>query len=878
MSSSLKSYFKKNYPLWLSFFLPIIIMGGYFAYRHMYPFGSSSLLTVDLGQQYVDFFAFFRRTLLHSPSSFFYSFSKAIGGEMLGEWAYYLLSPFNLLFLFFSGKSILTGVMVVTLLKYGCAGLTFGYLLYKQNIQRGLMIPAFATSYALMGWAIANQLNLLWIDALVFLPLIVLYLMRLLTGKSRIAYILWLALMLIVNYYMAYMICIFLALFFIWYEVANWQESSQFFRDLWKFISRSVLAAGLAAVVLLPTFASLTTSKGQYTENSVHFKFEYAPLKMLSKFIIGAFNFDQMPKGYPNLFVGSLVLVGFILFFCLKKISLKTRVATLIITLFLFLSLCFEPLDLFWHGMQFPVWYPYRFSYLVSFWLIFMAAMAFRYSNFDLDKRALLSAIIVYAIIIAYSWINKAKFSYLTTKSLVLTTLFAIAILLVLSLKVGNSKTRHLKFGLLFFLAVIEMGFNATASLKNISYLTAKDYTYPETALAAASDLLSQKDHGLYRTGQTFSRTKNDGLALGLNAGSYFSSALEKSIPDFYGQMGEPDGDNYVTYSGGTLITDSLLGMKYYIQQNAAAEKNQSELNIISEKKDLKKYKEIASTKLTNIYRNPLASSIAYLSSPLLKKTKILYNDPITYQTNWLNAATATMPTTRYFTPANFDFVSFQNVGKQTNLTGATLKKRNSGKTGQVVFKFVPTTNNPYYITLGSDLDSDYADLYLGNRPLHYYSTFRHTTVINVANHDKGKTITLTARLKKNTLWLNNFVLYQMNAKLVKQKLKQIRQGRLKVTSFNQRSITGTVTAKSGQIMATTIPYSKGWTVKVDGKKVSPYKVQNTFLAFNIPAGKHTVKMTFWPPMFKAGMVISLVTIIILLGMSGIGYRRKKEH
>lgn len=61
--------------LLISFLLPVLIMGGYFVYRGMAPFGSSTVLTVDLGQQYVDFFAYLRSSLLHHPSSLLYSFS-----------------------------------------------------------------------------------------------------------------------------------------------------------------------------------------------------------------------------------------------------------------------------------------------------------------------------------------------------------------------------------------------------------------------------------------------------------------------------------------------------------------------------------------------------------------------------------------------------------------------------------------------------------------------------------------------------------------------------------------------------------------------------------------------------------------------------------
>ena len=92
----------KRYPLLLCFFIPVIVTTGYFIFRHFAPFGSSSILTVDMGQQYVDFFAHYHDTLLHDPSGFLYSFAKALGGDMFGTWSYYLMSPLNLLILLLS--------------------------------------------------------------------------------------------------------------------------------------------------------------------------------------------------------------------------------------------------------------------------------------------------------------------------------------------------------------------------------------------------------------------------------------------------------------------------------------------------------------------------------------------------------------------------------------------------------------------------------------------------------------------------------------------------------------------------------------------------------------------------------------------------------
>jgi len=166
-------------PLALSFWLPLLLMLGYFIYRGMAPFGTNSILTVDLGQQYIDQFAAFKHTLLSHPSSFFYSFSNALGGDMIGEWAYYLMSPFNFIYLFIPIIQLPAAILLVTVLKFGMAGLSMAYLIKKLKLQNGYYITLFAINYALSGWFIANDLNLLWLDAAILLPLLILQLEKL---------------------------------------------------------------------------------------------------------------------------------------------------------------------------------------------------------------------------------------------------------------------------------------------------------------------------------------------------------------------------------------------------------------------------------------------------------------------------------------------------------------------------------------------------------------------------------------------------------------------------------------------------------------------------------------------------------------------------
>ncbi len=127
----LYTFLRRHYALGLSFLLPFAIIFIYGLSRHVFPFGGQTIMTVDLGQQYIDFFAYFRTTLLQHPDTFFYSFAKGLGGDMLGVWAYYLMSPFNLLVLLTPGKWLSFGVWLMVLLKYGFSGLSFAIISRK---------------------------------------------------------------------------------------------------------------------------------------------------------------------------------------------------------------------------------------------------------------------------------------------------------------------------------------------------------------------------------------------------------------------------------------------------------------------------------------------------------------------------------------------------------------------------------------------------------------------------------------------------------------------------------------------------------------------------------------------------------------------------
>ncbi|GAX02695.1 bacterial membrane protein YfhO [Secundilactobacillus pentosiphilus] len=858
--------------LTLSFIIPAAVMAAYFCYRGMGPFGSSTLLTVDLGQQYVDFFAYFRHTLLSHPSGFFYTFQKALGGEMFGVWTYYLMSPFNFTLLLFSDKTLPSAIFWITVLKYGAAGLSFAWLLMKTKVQKHLPVLAFSTSYALMGWMVANQLNLMWLDAVIILPLIIWGIIQLVdTGKMR-SYVGWLAALLIINYYMAYMVCLFAGLFFLWYWLSQTHSGKAAFSSLYRFIVGSVLAAGIAAVTLLPTWYSLGISKNQYLQTDWSAKFEYFPPKMLAKFFIGSFNFSQMPKGTPNLFIGSLMVLGAIFYFLQAVHPKRNRWLALLVTVILALSLCFEPLDLLWHGMQFPIWYPYRFSFVVSFWLIWLAANTLK-PEFTPTFKQLTVPILLCTTTVIYVWVNVAQFSFLSQNQMLIGSLLLVAAFCLVALP--NKQPWFYQLAFVLF-AVIEMTSSAATSLNRISYVTKPEYQNYQQVLSTQAADVTDHDHSWYRMTPTFMRTKNDPLSGQFNGGSVFSSTLEKSMPTFMGNMGEPDGDGFVTYSNGTLLSDSLLNMKYVIDRHTnSGTLGTNVVNPVSTRTDLTDYQRVRKDGMISTYKNPYALPLGFLSSNKILSLDNFTKDPTQYQANLWSSLTGNPQDEHLFGAQNFDHVIFQNVKQQTKLTGAILQKNNLVKPGVITFNFTPKTNNAYYLTLGANLIDDNVSINLNHHPLAQYPTYRNTIIVNVADHQKGKPVQLQLTLKKATLWLQNFTLYQFNNQQFAVGQKRLAANPLKVTQHSQSSLTGSVDVKSNDsTLMTTIPYSKGWHVAVDGHAAKAVKVAGIFTALKLQHGRHTIRFRYWPPMLTTGLIMTLIS----LGICAFSIYKQQRH
>lgn len=844
----------------LSFLIPVLIMGIYFAIRGMAPFGKSSILTVDLGQQYVDFYAYLRSSLLHHPASLLYSFSKGLGGEMWGTNAYYLMSPLNLLLLFFPGASLSSGILILLLIKYGLASFSMAYLLDRTKIQSGLQILMFSTPYALMGWMIANQLNMIWLDVLWLLPLVIVGLIQLLDGGRPWFYLSWLAITMVVNYYMAWMACVFTILFAWWHLSLKRQPWRQNLIAFGRYVMYSCWSGLLSAVILLPTIYALTQSKGTYNNTDYSWKLEYNPLKLLGKLVPGSFNFSQMPSGQANIYVGMLMMTGFFLYFFKRRDRIWSRIIASIIAIFLVASFVVQPLDLFWHLGQFPVWYPSRFSFLFSFWVIWLAARTLT-PDYQL-KWPLVLLVLTVSSLIAVLLLAKVNsiLSYINTTQIWIGYSFELLAIIALSVR------RHDNFyhGFLILLACVDVSVSAILSLNQISYVSQADYGNYTTQLQKSIKKLKAADQSFYRVAKSYSRTKDDPFQADFYSGDHFGSTLEPSISKFMTLIGQPAGDGVISYANGTEVTDSLLGFKYNLSTSST---NDSALGVNTIRPDWTG-KTIAKVGSTTIKKNSTALPIAFGASQKILDLKTSTTDPTQYQSMVYQALAGKSFSQSLFKVQNFSNVTYTNTNETTQITGAMIVKNDPLLVGKVELTFTPQTNDPYYLTLGESATAN-ATIEVNGRTVTNVSSFRNTIVMNVANHQKGQKIKITFTLKKASLWLQNVSLYQLNQTNFKADYQKLSQSPFKISKSGSNYFSGTIKlAQDQSVIMTTIPAAKGWHAIVDGHPTKLTKVINTFWALKLSPGKtHHITLYFIPPFLITGLIMTVVSLACALIM-----------
>ena len=183
-----------------SFAIPAAMLLLVYRSMGMAPWGDRTILISDMADQYVEFFCALKQ------GDVFFSWGKTMGTSYIGVFSYYVSSPLSILTLLVPNENMPVGLMFLTVFKLGLAGLSYG--VYSTHKFPGAEITTVlcASCYGLMSYNIAFSLSIMWLDGVIWLPLILLALERVLAGKGAGPFIAALAVCFLSTWYISYMI------------------------------------------------------------------------------------------------------------------------------------------------------------------------------------------------------------------------------------------------------------------------------------------------------------------------------------------------------------------------------------------------------------------------------------------------------------------------------------------------------------------------------------------------------------------------------------------------------------------------------------------------------------------------------------------------
>ena len=829
-----RSFFADNKICFYSFLLPFLAMLAIFIGNGIYPFGDGSFMHSDMYHQYVPFLEEFLRKV-KDGEPLYHSWRIGMGSNYLALYGYYSASPFNWLMLLVPQQFLIEFMSYMVVFKIGLCGFTFAWYLKEKFQTRQLSILFFATFYAMSGFVAAYNWNVMWMDTLVLAPLIVLGLERLVREKKGGLYCVTLGLCILSNYYLSIMVCLFLCLYALvlvpeLYGADGWKA---FWKRLGGAVGRfalySLLAAGMASVILIPEAAALTATEFSDVNFPKKVTWYFSFFDVLARHAAGV----QRETGldhWPNIFCSSAVFFLIPLYVTNCRIQIKEKVGKLLLCAFLIVSFSVNNLNFIWHGLNYPDSLPARQSFLYILLVLTMCFEAvYRYKGFTAKQLLSCAGFGLFYLLLAQKLVDNDAFS--TGVFLLTGALVALYALLLYCREKYRANASAMKLISVLTLACVAFEATFNMAYTSVSTTSRSSYLDPLPAYQALAEHTMQEDTDFYRF-EKFSRvTKNDGALAGYPTASLFSSTANAAVEGWYDRMGMSESKVFYCFDGQTPFTSALLNVRYMFSRTDSEDPNL--YTLIGEQDGVYLYK-------CN-YTLPAGFVLTdgqNLSSLELEASS---SDPLELQNQMAYSLGAASP---LFAPV---------VSSETDdATAFTAEKEGH---------YYAYTKNRKADTIEMDSES----------LTKTFKKVKYDYILDLGRHNAGETVTLSDEegqaLDATVVMLDEAVLTQVLDTLSAQPFV--------VDSWDSEHVSGTIDVSDAGQLVLSIPDEPGWTLKVDGQTAEHEAYDGTFLSVFLTEGSHTIELSYRPAGLTAGIAVSLISIALFLAIR-FWLRRKK--
>ncbi len=852
--AGISEYMKKNgrWYLFAAFMIPVL--GILVAYIKMgiRPFGQYSMLGMDLWSQYFPMLRHQVMTRRELAMSLF-SWNGALGVDTFVQNAYYCNSPFNFLLLLSPLKYLVDALDYIILLKFGLAGLNFAIYCRYRFKKADIYTVACASGYALCSYCLAYISQIMWFDAVVFFPIILMGFERLMREKKPLLYCVMLAVTMYSGFYISFSVCIFLAIYFFVFAAENYKEFkiNGILRGGVRFALYSVLAAGAAAFVLLPVYFGLSTTIASDIPAPTAAELYHSFWDFFAKTM--PLTEASLSFGVPNIYSGCFVLVMVPLFLMNKGIPAARRVIYAALCLFLLLSMNLNFLDYVWHGLHFPNQLPGRWTFLFSFVLMVMCCELLRNIK-EVSLPALgVSAGFAVLAILAGKFLSKEE--EVTTLSLCLGAFFVLMYLalffIVIRTRADGAKTFCT---LLAVCMAVELFSNSTVVIgQSVEIGNVPKYNNYNEDMDWFSETYAFPEDDFYRTDMYYNWTFDHCQLFRLKGMTYYSSTMSAGAFNFFKDVGyRVYAKNVSTvYSPYSPMLNSVLNVKYV----AGLSMQLIPDYLTSEGKHGK----------IVVLRNEKCLPAAFAADEKILEwendgTLPFYEE----QNNFFSALVGEEANVfEKLTDGKREAGNARLSPDSVSWTSVTYSRLKSDEPVTVDYTFTVDRDGPVYLCqnykkgdMTVKVNGKSVNIVLYREPTKFLGELV-----------KGDEVTIGVKVEGSSVGTAGLSLYRFNREKFETYYDRLAQGGATHVRDTGKGLAFDISRPSEGLVFTSVP-AQGMSCYVDGVRTEILTVDNYLAAVEVDAGEHSVEFRYTVRGLKEGLMVSALSAAALVGIS----------
>ena len=818
-----------------------------YVFKGIWPFGANRIDYFDNMQQVAPLYAHLW-DWMHGKASLWFDWYTGFGTNVsMSISAFSMLSPFNLLLYLFPRTLILESISILTLVKMiFMAVAMYAYINKKYNRLSYNMKVVFSLMYTFCGYTVLyGSCFTPWMDIVALFPLLMVAYENMMQTGKKLFYIIMVAIIFIINYYLGAMSLVYIFLISGAY-VLLMSKKEKIKEHAWNLGIGTVAGLGLSCFVLVPVMMQLSGSqRGGSGQGIVSQYIGWIKSAIISDGQMAAFQRWMMLYGMA--FAAAVIIMG-LKKFKEEKNTIRYMISLLLISL---LPIVVEGINLMWHFGSYNG-YTLRNGYIVAFTLITVAAYFAQrmFEEVTADKKQLVKQLVIFVVAAA---VYAVIYNIIPSNDIILAAFILFIAIFIAAFIFYNKKLKKdgigFDFNTIIAIVAIEVFIGAYSLIGPPKFYEYEPYQYGDYVQAAneVKDSLDIEESVTERiVNPDISLNANYPLILRRSAMSSFTAALQSDTQSYSKKFGYSKYFLWLLDSGGTVFTNSLFHVTQAVNVNEL---------------DSQMYTAVRSdgdyTLYDANYKLPFAMSV---------------NKNITRQDfsgNWedlhnifykeLTNDTQDIVNGMSYTKKESSVIREYNVradGKQTvyiNIVDENNRKTDANDSWSIRSMHIYVNGEAVLVpTLGDVKNTAYFTDY--NNNLVYLGTFENENfTIRVEYDDPWY-------LKVSEVSFAGLDMDKMQS-LVDKHADDYCE-----TSYTSDSLTVKLNGSGVNNMALIpVVYSDNWNVKVNGKKVKAKSVCGLFTGVDIHAGENVIEMTFEPKGKKAGMLISLATLIMMI-------------